>query len=239
MTDDKLKFKFKQFQISQSKYVMKVGTDAVLLGAWVHTENATSILDVGTGTGVIAIMMAQKSKANIVALDIDSISVEQCKENVNNCPWSNRITVIHNSFQNFAATHNTRFDLIVSNPPYFERAYKSIEESRNQARHNDQFPFEDLIIGAKKLLNDSGRLCLILPTKESIKFRNLASLNNLFLTRITHIKTTLYKEEKRQLLQFELQSKSLLEDTLVIEQEERHCYSSEYKELTKEFYLLF
>ena len=233
------KFEFKQFSVNQSKCAMKVGTDAVLLGAWVETNDAQNILDIGTGTGVIAIMMAQKSKAEIVALDIDASACEQSRENVLNSPWPNRVQVYNESLQHFAEHFSLKFDLIVSNPPYFVDAYKSAEEARNQARHTDQLPFSDLVKCAIQLLNPNGRLCIILPTKESIKFRALAAANNLFLTKITHVKTTQYKDEKRQLLQFELINKKLIEETLVIEQEERHCYSNDYKELTKDFYLSF
>jgi tRNA1Val (adenine37-N6)-methyltransferase len=233
------KFEFKQFTVNQSKCAMKVGTDAVLIGAWVETINAQNILDIGTGTGIIAIMMAQKSQADIVAIDIDALACEQSRENIQNSPWPNRIKVINQSLQQFAASNEQKFDLIVSNPPYFVDAYKSAEESRNQARHNDQLPFIDLVKCAINLLNPQGRICIILPTKESLKFRELAAANKLFLTKIMHIKTTLYKDEKRQLLQFELINKKLIEETLVIEQEERHSYSEEYKALTKDFYLSF
>jgi tRNA1Val (adenine37-N6)-methyltransferase len=233
------KFEFKQFTINQSKCAMKVGTDAVLLGAWVEINEAKRILDIGTGTGVIAMMMAQKSKAEIVALDIDAMACQQSLENVKTTPWVDRVSIYNESLQQFASKHTSKFDLIVSNPPYFVDAFKSAEESRNQARHADQLPFIDLINCAIQLLNSGGRICLILPTKESMKFRELAASNKLFLTKIMHVKTTEYKDEKRQLLQFELVNKKLLEETLVIEQDERHCYSKEYKELTKDFYLSF
>jgi tRNA1Val (adenine37-N6)-methyltransferase len=233
------KFEFKQFTVNQSKCAMKVGTDAVLLGAWVEVELAQTILDIGTGTGVIAIMMAQKSTAEIVAVDIDAVASEEAAANVQSSPWPQRIKVFNESLQHFTLRFQSKFDLIVSNPPYFIDAYKSAEESRNQARHTDQLPYIDFISCAIKLLNPEGRICIILPTKESLKFRELAAAHHLFLTKITHVKTTQYKDEKRQLLQFELVNKKLKEATLVIEQEERHYYSKEYKELTKDFYLSF
>jgi tRNA1Val (adenine37-N6)-methyltransferase len=233
------KFEFKQFAISQSKCAMKVGTDAVLLGAWVEINEAQNILDIGTGTGVIALMLAQKSNASIIALDIDAMACEQSRENIKNSPWPSSVSVLNESLQQFAAAQQVKFDLIVSNPPFFIDAYKSAEEARNQARHTDQLPFIDLVKCSIQLLNPNGRVCIILPTKESLKFRELAAANNLYLTKITHVKTTQYKDEKRQLLQFELINKKLVEQTLVIEQEERHCYSQEYKELTKDFYLSF
>lgn len=233
------KFEFKKFSISQSKCAMKVGTDAVLLGSWVTVENETTILDIGTGTGVIAIMLAQKSNAQITAVDIDAISIDESVHNISNSPWSDRINAIHSSIQEFAKQATSKFDLIVSNPPYFIDAYKSQEVSRNQARHTDQLPYSDFIQCAKDLLQPNGRLCLILPTKESLKFRELAAAQQFYLTKITHVKTTQYKEEKRQLLQFELINKKLQESSLIIEENERHSYSEEYKLLTKDFYLSF
>jgi tRNA1Val (adenine37-N6)-methyltransferase len=233
------RFEFKQFTINQSRCAMKVGTDAVLLGAWIQIEGAESILDIGTGTGVIALMMAQKSTAMITAIDIDASACEQSKENIGNSPWPNRIKVLNESLQQFTINNQHKFDLIVSNPPYFVDAYKSLEEARNQARHADQLPFNEFINCAKLLLHEKGKICIILPTRESIKFRELAAANQLYLTRIMHIKTTEYKDEKRQMLQFELINKKLVDETLVIEQDERHNYSKEYKELTKDFYLSF
>ena len=233
------RFEFKQFTINQSRCAMKVGTDAVLLGAWIQIEGAESILDIGTGTGVIALMMAQKSTAMITAIDIDASACEQSKENIGNSPWPDRIKVLNESLQQFTINNQHKFDLIVSNPPYFVDAYKSSEEARNQARHADQLPFNEFINCAKLLLHEKGKICIILPTRESIKCRELAAANQLYLTRIMHIKTTEYKDEKRQLLQFELINKKLVDETLVIEQDERHNYSKEYKELTKDFYLSF
>jgi tRNA1Val (adenine37-N6)-methyltransferase len=233
------RFEFKQFTINQSRCAMKVGTDAVLLGAWIQIEGAESILDIGTGTGVIALMMAQKSTAMITAIDIDASACEQSKENIGNSPWPDRIKVLNESLQQFTINNQHKFDLIVSNPPYFVDAYKSLEEARNQARHADQLPFNEFINCAKLLLHEKGKICVILPTRESIKFRELAAANQLYLTRIMHIKTTEYKDEKRQMLQFELINKKLVDETLVIEQDERHNYSKEYKELTKDFYLSF
>jgi tRNA1Val (adenine37-N6)-methyltransferase len=233
------RFEFKQFTINQSRCAMKVGTDAVLLGAWIQIEGAESILDIGTGTGVIALMMAQKSTAMITAIDIDASACEQSKENIGNSPWPDRIKVLNESLQQFTIYNQHKFDLIVSNPPYFVDAYKSSEEARNQARHADQLPFNEFINCAKLLLHEKGKICIILPTRESIKFRELAAANQLYLTRIMHIKTTEYKDEKRQMLQFELINKKLVDETLVIEQDERHNYSKEYKELTKDFYLSF
>jgi tRNA1Val (adenine37-N6)-methyltransferase len=232
-------FVFKQFKILQDKCAMKVGTDAVLLGSWVNTANANSILDIGTGTGIIALMLAQKSNAIIDAIDIDNNAIEQAKENVAACKWREHIHVHHISLQQFSLESDKKFDLIVSNPPYFIDSSKAFEESRTNARHTDQLPYNDLLKGVLNLLNPNGRFYVILPTKESEQFRDLAEENKLFLTKLTRVITRADKPEKRWLMRFEFVRKSFSEDSIIIEKDERHSYTDEYKELTKDYYLGF
>src|SRR5690349_21693086 len=159
-------FRFRQFTIHQDKCAMKVGTDAVLLGAWVNPNGSQRILDIGTGTGIIALMIAQKSSAEIHAVDIDEGAFLQCKENFRISPWYNRLFPHHLSFQEFACAAESTYDLVVSNPPYFHHASKPPEEQRSQARHHDQLTFEDLVKGTRKILSAEGKLCVILPIKE-------------------------------------------------------------------------
>ena len=149
---------------------MKVGTDAVLLGSWVDPKSAEHILDIGTGTGLIALMLAQKSPAEIDAVDIDENACRQAEENFNSSPWAGRVHIFHQSFQEFSTTTKLQYDLVVSNPPYFHHASKPPEEARLNARHNDQLSFIELAEGVKKILNSSGRFCLILPSKEGFEF---------------------------------------------------------------------
>ena len=232
-------FAFKQFKIVQDKCAMKVGTDAVLLGSWVNASNAKTILDIGTGTGIIALMLAQKSSARIDSIDIDLNAFIQATENINDCKWKDRIEIHHISIQQFAKESDHKYDLIVSNPPYFIDSSKASEESRTNARHTDQLPFKDLLDGVLKLLNPNGKFYVILPTKESELFREDAEKHKLFLTKVTRVITRTDKPEKRLLMRFEFIQRAFSEDSITIEKDERHSYTDEYKELTKDYYLAF
>jgi tRNA1Val (adenine37-N6)-methyltransferase len=216
-----------------------VGTDAVLLGSWVNASNAKTILDIGTGTGIIALMLAQKSPARIDAIDIDSNAFIQATENVNQCNWKDRIDVHHISLQQFTKESDHKYDLIVSNPPYFIDSSKASEESRTNARHTDQLPFKDLLDGVLKLLNPNGKFYVILPTKEAELFREEAEKNKLFLTKLTRIITRADKPEKRLMMRYEFIQRAFSESSITIEKDERHSYTDEYKELTKDYYLAF
>ncbi len=233
-------FIFKQFTIRQDKCAMKVGTDAVLLGAWIKTKNAESILDIGTGTGVIAIMLAQKSFAAIDALDIEVNAYLQAKENAEQCNWNSRITVYHSSVQDFLKLTPRKYDLIVSNPPYFIDSSKSAEEVRTHARHNDLLSFQELIDSVVGLLNKKGRFCVILPNKEAALLRKMAEAKGLTLSKLLRVRTKENQDtEKRHIMQFEFNPEEFSEETIVIEKDGRHEYTEEYKELTKEYYINF
>jgi tRNA1Val (adenine37-N6)-methyltransferase len=232
-------FVFKQFTILQDKCAMKVGTDAVLLGSWVTTAGAKKILDIGTGTGIIALMLAQKSAANVDAIDIDNKAFEQASQNAENSKWKDRIHIYHTSLQQFSQEHKQEYDLIVSNPPYFIDSSKALEEARTNARHTDQLPFYDLLNGVLALLNPTGKFYVILPTKESQFFREMAEKQNLFLRKLTRVITRTDKPEKRVLMKFKFAPGKLEEDSIVIEKDGRHIYTDEYIELTKDYYLGF
>lgn len=219
---------------------MKVGTDAVLLGAWVNTANAKHILDIGTGTGIIALMLAQRSGGKIDAIDIDENAFIQANENVANSPWKDRISIYKTSLQDFVANQKEyKYDLIVSNPPYFVDSSKANEESRTKARHTDQLPYDALLNGVLNLLSSTGKFYVILPTKESELFKILAEENKLYLTKLTRVITRADKPEKRWLMRFEFTQRSFSESSITIEKDERHSYTDEYKELTKDYYLAF
>lgn len=233
-------FAFKQFTIKQDLCAMKVGTDAVLLGAWIIPNGSANILDIGTGTGIISLMLAQKSKAEIDAIDIDENAVIQAKQNISESNFSNNIIVNHISFQDFAKSSGKKFNLIVTNPPYFEQSLKSSDQKRSHARHADVLPFEDLLDGVIKLLDAKGKFCLILPKLEAEKFRALAEKKGLHLSKLLRIKSRADKDmDKRHIMQFEFTPTEFSETTLVIEQNERHQYTPEYKELTKDYYVNF
>ena len=233
-------FAFKQFLIKQDKCAMKVGTDAVLLGAWVLPNGSKNILDIGTGTGVISLMLAQKTQAKIIAIDIDENAFEQSRQNVLESKFSNQIEVIHSSLQEFSKSSTQKFDLIVTNPPFFEQSLKSSDEQRSHARHADILPFDELIDGVLLLLEPKGKFNLILPTLEALKFRLLAEKKGLNLSKLLRVKSRVDKDvEKRHLMQFEFKPSEFSENTIAIELEERHQYTEEYKELTKDYYLNF
>lgn len=233
-------FAFKQFTIQQDRCAMKVGTDAVLLGAWVLPNGSKEILDIGTGTGVIALMIAQKSSAHIDAIDIDENSVSQATQNVLNSKFKHQVSVMHIPLQEYAKTCTKKYNLIITNPPYFEQSLKSSDEQRSYARHADVLPFEELIEGVSKLLDPKGRFCLILPKLEAEKFRDLAEKKGFHLSKLLRIKSRADKEvDKRHVMQFEYSPTEFSETTLIIEQSERHQYTPEYKELTKDYYVNF
>jgi tRNA1Val (adenine37-N6)-methyltransferase len=233
-------FAFKQFNVKQDKCAMKVGTDAVLLGSWIQPNGSTHILDIGTGTGVIALMLAQKTSASIVGIDIDGIATQQAQENVDESKFKNSITLFNSSFQDFVKTTSLKFQLIVSNPPFFEQSLKSSDEKRSNARHADVLPFEDLLDGVIKLLDEKGKFCLILPTLEAEKFRGMAQKKGLFLSKLLRVKSRVDKDiDKRHLMQFEFTPTEFSEETMAIEEDERHSYTQAYKELTKPYYINF
>jgi tRNA1Val (adenine37-N6)-methyltransferase len=233
-------FAFKQFVIKQDKCAMKVSTDAVLLGAWVIPNGSLNILDIGTGTGVIALMLAQKTKAKIHAIDIDKSSYEQASINFQESIFRENISAEHSSLQEFSKKATHQFDLVVTNPPYFVDSLKNTDSNRSNARHADVLPYAELVEGVKTVMSKKGKFCLILPKNEAIKFRELAETKGLHLSKLLRVRTTLDKgEEKRHLMQFEFLPTEFKESTLVIEKDERHSYTEEYKALTKDYYLHF
>jgi tRNA1Val (adenine37-N6)-methyltransferase len=232
-------FTFKQFSIQQDKTAMKIGTDGVLLGAWAPLENNPfSILDIGTGTGIIALMLAQRSAAQqIDALEIDEDAYEQATDNFENSPWNDRLFCFHAGLDEFVEEPEDEYDLIVSNPPFYQEDYKSNNEQRDLARFQDAMPFEDLIEAADLLLSENGVFCAIIPFKEEETFLALAKEYELYPQKITRVKGTPTTEIKRSLLAFSRKENlNFATDELVIETA-RHVYTAEYIELTKDFYL--
>ena len=233
-------FAFKQFTIHQNKCAMKVGTDAVLLGAWVKPNGAKRILDVGTGTGVIALMLAQRSPALIDAIDIDDTACEQAEENVKLSPWHERVRILHHSLQEYSEETTTRYDLVVSNPRYFLDSSKASGLERTTARHADLLPYQELVDSIIRILDKKGKFCVILPVKEASILREIAKQRGLHLSKLTRVRTRTDKDtEKRHMMQFEFSPSSFSEDSIAIEKDERHDYTEEYKELTREYYLGF
>ena len=227
-------FRFKQFTIYQDRCAMKVGTDGVLLGAWSDVENATRILDVGTGTGLIALMLAQRNKnAAIDAIEIEKNACEQAAENVANSPCTSKITVFHQALQDFFPTK--KYDMIVSNPPYFSYSLKNPDTAKQLARHTDSLTSKVFFENAKRLLKPNGKLSLIFPVEENLI--KIAEAKGFFCTRLTKVFPKIDAKEKRLLMEFSLSPAPCIESEIVIENTHRHEYSEDYKRLTQDFYL--
>jgi len=228
---------------------MKIGTDAVLLGAWCPIDNNPfSILDIGAGTGILSLMLAQRSNAEhpslqgelaqqIDAIEIDENAYEQCVENFENSPWSDRLFCFHAGLDEFMEEPEDEYDLIVSNPPFYTEDYKSENEQRDLARFQDAMPFEDLVEAADLLLSENGVFAVIIPFKEETKFIDLCADAELFPVKITRVKGTPATDIKRSLLAFSRTENAYVSiDELIIETA-RHDYTLEYISLTKDFYL--
>ena len=226
-------FKFKEFSIVQSKSAMKVGTDGVLLGSWVNCLNAKKILDIGAGTGLISLMLAQRNnECNITAVEIDKETSEEANININNSKWRDRISIIKININNFITSD--KFDFIVSNPPYFPANFS--KNKRAIARHTNLLSFQDLIRTTVKLLSSKGIFAVILPKIAEAIFCKTANANKLFLIRICQVKGQKSSDIKRVLLEFSFEKSSLDSDSLVIE-ESRHIYTNKYIDLCQDFYL--
>jgi len=217
---------------------MKVGTDGVLLGSWVKiSAKAERILDIGAGTGLIALMMAQRSSAKVIdAVELNKAAYQQAEENFNASNWSDRLSCYSSSFQKFFNDMEGDYDLIVSNPPFHISTQKTVLEDRGMARHSDNLPFIELLLGVAKLLNKKGSCAFIIPFSEQDNFIVLAEKQGLFPSRIMHVKGNNESPIKRSLLQFSFVKKEMLKKELVIENS-RHIYTKDYIELVKDFYL--
>ena len=234
-------FIFKEFSVKQDKTAMKIGTDAVLLGAWCTVENyPDSVLDIGSGTGIISLMIAQRSDAiTIDAVEIDENAYEQTVENFEQSDWGDRLFCYNASFKEFAqemAEEEEVYNLIVSNPPFYTDDFVTENEARNKARFTSSLSFENLLNSVGKILHSDGIFSVIIPYKEEQNFVSLALKQNLLLSRVCRVKGNLNSEIKRSLLEFSFEKKNLIEEELVIEIA-RHKYTKEYIDLTSDFYL--
>ncbi len=227
-------FAFKRFTVRHDRCAMKVGTDGVLLGAWADVSSARHMLDAGTGTGLIALMLAQRCDARVRAIDIDADAVEQARENVAASPWPDRITVERQDIRTYDP--GIRFDVIVSNPPYFAHALNCPDRARNTARHADQLEFESLAATSARLLAPEGKLSVILPADRKSAFDDAAKRYGFELLHGTWVRTKPDAEPKRVLLSFGRFPGEAVTDELAIEGSD-HVYSKEYVALTRDIYL--
>lgn len=233
-------FKFKQFTVYHDKCAMKVGTDGVLLGGWTNIADARSILDVGTGTGLIALMLSQRCSHSlpIDAIDIDADAITQAKENITNARFEN-IGCFHISLSDYAVQTDKGYDLIVSNPPYFLSSLHSPDRQRTVARHTDSLPVIEFIRFSVSLLNkDGGRISMIFPYQDKDLLIRLANDNGLYVSRVTNVRPTPCSLYKRVLFEFSNVFSECVEDDILIE-ESRHVYSARFRSLLSDFYLKF
>lgn len=239
-------FHFKNFSVEHDRCAMKIGTDGVLLGAWTSLENQpNSILDIGAGSGIISLQLAQRSQAeNIDAVEIDDQAYEQCVENFENSPWGDRLFCYHATFNAFAEEMDS-YDLIVSNPPFYDASSDSgkttkgnnpVSAARKAARFNASLPFHELLHGVSKLLTNNGTFSVIIPKENEAEFVHLAAAEKLFLQKRTEVRGNSSAPIKRSLLQFSFQQNALQSDVLIIEKS-RHLYTEDYKKLVQDFYL--
>ena len=229
-------FQFKQFTVWHDQCAMKVGTDGVLLGAWASVERARRILDIGTGTGLVALMLAQRSlpDAKIVALEIDEAAAGQARENVARSPWQERIEVVQADFKKYQSSD--KFDVIVSNPPYFVDSLECPDRQRAAARHNDSLTYEELLEGVNRLLAADGLFTVVIPTDVVDRVKAIASMNKLYAIRQLNVITKPGGIPKRTLIAFSFSNRECVVEELLTELA-RHQYSEEYIALTREYYL--
>jgi tRNA1Val (adenine37-N6)-methyltransferase len=230
-------FSFKQFTIYQDKSAFKVGTDGVLLGACAGLLGSENILEIGSGTGVVSIMLAQRCDAMITTIEPDYDSFMQTTWNVARCKWHDRIRVEHIDFQNFSST--VKFDLIITNPPYFADSLKNPDARKAVTRHNDSLTSAEILEGVLKFMKEDGCLQLIMPFAEGNVFIAEAAGYGLYCNNILKIKPLPSGEIRRLILTFSKTQKKTVEKFLTIENGARHEFTEEYKNLTKEFYLKF
>ena len=231
-------FKFKQFSVKQAQSAMKIGTDSVLLGAWTPLNHPQSILDIGAGTGLLALMLAQRCDAlTIDAVEIDEQAYIECSENFEENPWGDRLFCYHASFEEFFTEMDESYDLIISNPPFYSTDYKTPEKARNTARFSDALPSNQLLEGVSRLLAVEGYFSVILPYSESETFITLAATFGLFPQKITHTRGNEKSELKRSMMLFARKPLPSYPIHIFTIEKERGVYTDEYKELTKEFYL--
>lgn len=229
-------FQFRQFHLTQEKSALKAGTDGVLLGAWTRVNGTGTILDVGTGTGLIALMLAQRSEALVHAVELDQNASADASLNFQQSPWQDRLRLFTTDFNGFCADRAFHYDLVVCNPPFFNKSLRSANIASSMARHDVTLTFGQLIAGARKILKEDGRLSVIVPAASLDDFRETARLEGFYLSRKTLVIPKTNRPAKRVLLEFSVTACYPETGELVILAGGSQ-YSTEFIELTREFYL--
>jgi tRNA1Val (adenine37-N6)-methyltransferase len=231
-------FQFKQFRINQDKTAMKVCTDSCVLGAWAEVDTAKRILDIGTGTGLLTLMAAQRSEAEITAVEINGQAALQAAENFTESPWKNRILLSQKSLQEFGKSKPEPFDVIICNPPFFQASLKSPDQARTIAKHTQELPFEDLLAFVNQFLTPEGTFYLLLPPAEAEIFRKLAVASALLPFSVLQIYTQPNGKHLRTIYAYAFQEEPLKSENLVIRNTDQ-TYTTQFAELLKEYYLIF
>lgn len=229
-------FRFKEFEIDQTDVSMKVGTDAVLVGSWADCRGSENILDIGTGTGIISLMLAQRfPKIYIKAIEIQKKSFLNAKLNFQNSKWSDRLEAINVSLLWFSTY--VKFDFIISNPPFYKNKFKSDNIKNNISKHIDDLTFDVLIQKTVELLNVNGRCAFIIPFENKEEFIDIAKSKNLLLSRFKNVKGNQKSNIKRSLLEFTFHKSDILEEEILIIEDNRNNYTKQYINYTSDFYL--
>ena len=240
-------FRFQRFSIADDRCAMKIGTDGVLLGAWADITDAKSVLDIGTGCGIVALMLAQRTEScetDITGIEIDEAAAQQARDNFGNSPWKDRLKVAHASLQTFASVRNersTKYDLCVCNPPYFEQSMLAESRTKSLARHAVELTRNELFETTARLLNSEGRFCLILPFDQLQQTTDVAVKHGFVLRRQTSVRPNPESSFKRVLLEYGLSMKTgqTTEATELIIETKRHEFTEAYAALTREFHLRY
>lgn len=231
-------FRFKQFLIHQDRCAMKVGTDGILLGAWANTAHAGKVLDIGAGSGLIAIMIAQRTQDTLIhGVEIDEIASEQARENMQQSPWSDRLQIFRTSIQAFAKESDQQYDLIVSNPPFFTGGTFSTDQQKAFVRHTVKLSHSDLLGAVRTLLHKNGKFSVILPYLEGLRFVEVAATYHLYCSHMTEVRPKAGKNIERLLLQFEMEQQPMIQDELIIQNEKNNDYTEAFVNLTKDYYM--
>jgi tRNA1Val (adenine37-N6)-methyltransferase len=233
-------FKFKQFEIHQGRCAMKVNTDAILLGAWSNVSDKSMALDIGTGTGIIAIMIAQRNEKLIThGIEIDELTFIQASENMTNCPFASRLQCIHDSIQNYARVSELKYDLIVSNPPFFTGGTFSHNENKASVRHTIKLSHIDLLLSVKLLITINGHFDLVLPYIEGLRFVEMALKYDFGLVHITEVKSGKEKNTERLLIRLghKFNGTAQTSEIMIYNSPKANDYSKEMVALTRDFYL--